>query len=157
MEVALHSTGNPRVLMSTPAVENFSRISPDGRHLAYSSNAANVDHVFVQPYPDANGSRWQAAEGRSPLWTPDGRALLFIQQNFLKSVSVIDGRPVGTSKALVDMSRYLTTEGGQLDLSADGKRILTVTRETAVEPSTVSAQIIVTLNALATSARSSRP
>lgn len=36
------------------------------------------------------------------------------------------GRPVGTPKALVDMSRYQMGVGGNFDLSADGTRILTV-------------------------------
>jgi Tol biopolymer transport system component len=166
MDVAIDSATPPRVLLATADSENFGVVSPDGRHIAYSHTVAGVTsampvesgtQVFVQPYPGINDGRWQVSNGRAPLWSRDGRELIFVDGAVLKSVAVSgEGRPVGSARVHFDASPYLITEGGGFDVSADGKRVLMVARETTVEPSTLSAQIIVTLNALNAQAGSAR-
>jgi serine/threonine-protein kinase len=72
--------GNPA---SRPVVrERFDNrtpaISPDGRWLAYVSNASGRDEVYVRPFPE-NGAALQVstAGGTEPLWSPDGERLFY--------------------------------------------------------------------------------
>jgi Tol biopolymer transport system component len=79
-------------------------LSPDGRFIAYSTRAregSTEQRVFVLA---ANGSSEttlsdHAGISRSPIWTPDGARILFVNDwtgTFgLSSVIMRDGRPVG--------------------------------------------------------------
>jgi Tol biopolymer transport system component len=42
----------PVTFLSTPANERTSRLSPDGRFLAYVSDESDQDESYVQPFPD---------------------------------------------------------------------------------------------------------
>ena len=67
------------VFLSTPAEERAARFSPDGRWVAYHTNERGGIQVFVRPYPRTDGSQRRISENisRSPIWSPDGRALYF--------------------------------------------------------------------------------
>jgi eukaryotic-like serine/threonine-protein kinase len=66
-------------LLQTPAAEANGEISPDGRWLAYQSNDAGRDEIYVRPFPDINGGRWQLSTtgGRTPVWSRTGDELFF--------------------------------------------------------------------------------
>ena len=91
-------------------------LSPDGKHIAYSALATNPSKAlspYVSPSPPdsadqhiyvltADGSRETVlvkgnSVNESPIWTPDGRRVLFVSnrsgQFTLWSVSVTDGQP----------------------------------------------------------------
>ena len=55
-----------------------SPVSPDGRWIAYHSNASGRTEIYVERYPEL-GSRQQISTdgGRLPLWSRDGRELFF--------------------------------------------------------------------------------
>ncbi len=55
-------------------------ISRDGRWLAYSSNETGRDEVFVRPFPEVDGGKWQVSTegGISPVWANNGRELFFV-------------------------------------------------------------------------------
>jgi Tol biopolymer transport system component len=53
--------------------------SPDGRWIAYSSNEASGLDIYVRPFPKPGG-KWQVSNrggGKTPVWSRDGRKLLF--------------------------------------------------------------------------------
>jgi Tol biopolymer transport system component len=55
-------------------------VSPDGRCLAYASNESGRSEVYVRPFPDGSGrTQVSAAGGTWPLWSRDGRWLLYTQ------------------------------------------------------------------------------
>jgi eukaryotic-like serine/threonine-protein kinase len=76
-------------LMRTKANEALPRISPDGRFVAYQSDASGRWEVYVQPFPRGEG-RWQvsAGGGRQALWNPGGGELFFVSGNDLMAVDV---------------------------------------------------------------------
>jgi eukaryotic-like serine/threonine-protein kinase len=66
------------------------RISPDGNWLAYTStNELGQNEIWVRPYPEVNGGRWQVSKkgGDSPLWSPVGRELFFRDGDAVIAVS----------------------------------------------------------------------
>jgi len=71
--------GRVEPLRGTPAVEYWPEISPDGRWLAYGSNASGRMDVYVQPYPGkATGTLVSDEGGISPAWHPSGRELFYV-------------------------------------------------------------------------------
>jgi serine/threonine-protein kinase len=55
-------------------------ISPDGRWLAYTSNESGTNEVYVRPFPNTSAVRWQVSNGggNSPVWSPTGRELFYL-------------------------------------------------------------------------------
>jgi hypothetical protein len=76
----------PEVFFDLPDSNEFgSSFSPDGKWIAYASNAApdktaapTVFSIYVQPYP-ATGVKYQVSQGSGawPLWTGGGHELLY--------------------------------------------------------------------------------
>ncbi len=54
-------------------------LSPDGRWLAYESDASGQGEIYVRPFPDVQEGLSQVSTdgGIHPLWGPDGRELLY--------------------------------------------------------------------------------
>ncbi len=66
-------------LARTPDREGWPEISPDGRWLAYASNASGRFEVYVQPFPGPGARQQVSLEGgESPAWNPAGGELLFL-------------------------------------------------------------------------------
>ena len=68
----------PFPLIETAFNEGQAVFSPSGRFIAYVSNDSGVNQVYVQPFPPT-GARVQlsSGNGRSPMWTSDGRTVLY--------------------------------------------------------------------------------
>ena len=81
------------------------RFSPDGRFLVYSLPTAgdNPDRGVYALAIDGS-SNVKLADGASPAWTPDGKAVVFFGDRAgttdLRLVPVADGRPHGTATVL---------------------------------------------------------
>ncbi len=67
-------------ITDTPTTEVQPAISRDGRWLAYVVTTAGQPQVFVSPFPEARGSRWQVTTGGGtmPTWSADGRELYLV-------------------------------------------------------------------------------
>jgi Tol biopolymer transport system component len=55
--------GNAELLFATESFETNAEISPDGRWLAFQSNASGEFEIYVRPYPDVHAGRWQISRG----------------------------------------------------------------------------------------------
>jgi hypothetical protein len=66
------------------------QISPDGRWMAYSSNESGRYEIYVRPYPEVNGGKWQVSTGGGdwPLWSRDERELFYRSGEAFMAVSV---------------------------------------------------------------------
>ena len=65
--------------LNTQFNERQARVSPDGRFVAYTSDAANISEVYVQTFPDPKGGRWPISQGggQFPHWSRDGKELFY--------------------------------------------------------------------------------
>jgi serine/threonine-protein kinase len=129
-------------LIHGPANELWAEVSPDGRWVAYDSDESGQFEVYVRPYRDDQGGRWQvsAAGGRQPLWSPNGRELFYRDfSGAMMSVPVAAGTPFtsGHPKRLFEGADYSgsgASGGGRTyDISRDGNRFLMVRYENQPE------------------------
>jgi eukaryotic-like serine/threonine-protein kinase len=65
---------NPRYDEAAPA------LSPDGKWLAYESDETGRMEVYIRPFPNTEGGKWQVSVngGQAPLWAHGGRELFFV-------------------------------------------------------------------------------
>ncbi|HTJ21064.1 MAG TPA: protein kinase [Gemmatimonadaceae bacterium] len=87
--VNLDGDRTPRPLVVAGFDALAARVSPDGHWLAYTSNESGRNEVYVRPFPGAGG-RWAVSTdgGTEPVWTSDGRALLYRDGSSLLRVAV---------------------------------------------------------------------
>jgi Tol biopolymer transport system component len=111
--------------------KNAAAISPNGRWMAYVSLESGNPEVYVRPYPDVNGGKWQisTARGMSPRWSKDGGTLYFMGQSGVMSTRIENGTSFSASRPglvmpLPAVVRVPNALSGNFDLSPDGQRLL---------------------------------
>jgi Tol biopolymer transport system component len=135
--VLLSPTGEKRPWLNTKANEAWAEISPDGKTMAYGSDATGQFEVYLQPFPGP-GPRVQVSidGGTSPLWSHSGKELFFIRRmgkpgarmEEICAADIVPGPPISTSKPRVLFSGKYQTLGGitNYDVSLDDQRFLLV-------------------------------
>jgi len=138
--VLMSPTGEVHPWLDTKANEAWAEISPDGKTMAYGSDASGQFEVYIQPFPGP-GPRWQVSVngGTSPHWSRTGKELFFIHSTGKGSakaaraeelcvVDVIPGPPITTGKPRVLFSGQYQMLGGltNYDVSTDDQRFLMV-------------------------------
>jgi hypothetical protein len=124
-------------LLRTKANEVFPRISPDGKLVAYQSDASGRWEVYVQPFPRGEG-RFQISVGggRHALWNPRGGELFYVSGNALKVVDVaveprfhagaprrlFEGDAIGLNLVAKDQGMFER----HYDVAPDGRRFVVV-------------------------------
>jgi len=117
-------------LVATHSQEAGPSISPDGRWLAYTSNEDGEEEVFVRPWPDVNGGKWQVSRegGTEPQWSPNGRELFYRSGNQEFMAAQVDGSEtfrVRETQTLFSASVYLSGPAhAAYAVSRDGRRFL---------------------------------
>jgi eukaryotic-like serine/threonine-protein kinase len=105
-------------------------VSPNGRWMAYDSDESGRVEVYAQSFPDPSRKRWKVspANGSEPLWTRNGRELVFRKGDSVMAVSMDpeNGR-TGPATALFG-GPYPDSPGWtrprSYDVSRDGERFL---------------------------------
>jgi len=124
------TAGKPTAFLSTPASENQSMFSPDGRFIAYSSNEAgdNVPVVYVRQFAGPGKWRVSASRGNFPRWSAETHDLLWVDQGQDKLMavpfSVVGGAFVAGKPQLWSPMSLLPMASSPYDLHPDGKRIV---------------------------------
>ena len=123
-----------RPLAANPAYnESAAALSPDGKWLAYESDETGRTEVYVRPFPNTDGGKWQVSDngGQAPVWAKRGLELFFIDGGrSMTAVRVSDGAAPGLSarKKLfaLDVDLFAANTGyyAPYDISSDGTRFL---------------------------------
>jgi Tol biopolymer transport system component len=124
--------GKPTPIVRTPADENASQFSPDGRWLAYVSAETGQSEVYIQAVSDPSTRRQvSTGAGRRPRWRGDGRELFYMSGDKLMAVELRQGAPleVGVPKELLKVS-----SGEDYAATRDGQRFLFTTHLQEIPP-----------------------
>jgi serine/threonine-protein kinase len=136
---AANAPGQPALpevspLLQTPFEERNGIVSPNGRWLAYESDASGRLEIYVRPFPNVSDGQWQLSTtgGARPLWSRNGQELFYVAADgALMSVRVettgATWRAGQPARALE--GRYFTGAtagfaGRTYDVSPDGRRFL---------------------------------
>ena len=129
-----------RPLLATPDEDHAPALSPDGRWLAYASDASGSDQVYVRSLTPGGelggqGDMWQVSRegGDDPVWSRNGRRLFFRAPGQQVMVAEL---PARAAMAQLDTPRrwaewVLPGTDGRIeirsfDVAADGDRVLTL-------------------------------
>ncbi|HYV96213.1 MAG TPA: protein kinase, partial [Gemmatimonadaceae bacterium] len=128
----------PKPLIASPQFdEEAIAISPDGRWIAYETNETGKIDVFIRPFPNVDGGKWQVSSGggRAPLWAKSGRELFFVNtKRDMVAVSISDGPTPspGEPRTLFHMRDELFLQDPEnytpFDISPDGQRFIMARR-----------------------------
>ena len=122
-----------RRIVATGYDEGGSALSPDTRWLAYVSNEQGENEVFVRPFPDADGGKWQVSSGggSAPVWAHNGRELFYVGGGSMKVVTIHPGPPFSAEPPRVlfvipDRVRVGSPVRGTFAITPDDQRLLMV-------------------------------
>ena len=127
-QVSLASPTHPTSLLTWDVYRGRSRVSPDGRWIAYHSTESGRNEVYVRAYPSLDRKQQVSnGGGAQPLWSRDGKELFFITLNAkLVAVDVKAGTDfrVGESHVLFQTPIDGNPVLGQYAATTDGQRFL---------------------------------
>jgi serine/threonine protein kinase len=119
--------GKATPFLQSEANETLGRFSPDGRWIAYVSNASGREEVYVVPFPGPGGE-WQisTAGGRAPIWTRGGREIVYQAPG--DEIMAVEVRTSPAFQAGIPKTLFKThlrpPPGRQFDVTPDGERFL---------------------------------
>jgi eukaryotic-like serine/threonine-protein kinase len=91
VSIPVGAQGKPTPVVDTPFADGLlgACLSPDGRWLAYTSNATGSMEVWIRPYPGpGKAERVSPDGGVDPVWSKDGRELFYISRARMMAVRV---------------------------------------------------------------------
>jgi eukaryotic-like serine/threonine-protein kinase len=128
---AIGGAGAPTVVVepATPrgTVRDF-RLSPDGRWIAYTSNESGRTEIYVVPFPNTGGSKWQASYTgvMAAEWRGDSKELYGFGADNRVYAMTFDGKgaqpEIGAAQPLFTIPNTAAT--GLYEAAPDGKRFL---------------------------------
>ncbi len=115
---------------ATEFIEAQPRFSPDGKWIAYVTDASGRSEVVVRPFPGPGGRvQVSAGGGAEPVWSRDGRRIFYRDGRHMvaASVSTVGGFSV-TSRTNLFPDEYMFSPAPHAfyDVSADGRRFLMI-------------------------------
>jgi serine/threonine-protein kinase len=119
--------GKPEQFLKSQFQDTDPEFSPDGRWLAYISNATGTNELYVRAFPppaSGQGGQWQISNsgGQVPMWSRTSHDLLYQSGDQIMAVNyTVKGDTFVADKPRV----WLAKLGGStaFDLAPDGKRI----------------------------------
>jgi Tol biopolymer transport system component len=137
--VPVEGGGEPFTLVKTEFDDVDGRFSPDGRWLAYASDASGQMEIYLQRVDEmrlvGGPQRVSDGGGEQPRWLPDGSELFFLSQGRLMGVEIELGseRPAGVPQELFVLGE--PRGDNSYAVSPDGQRILAIVSEGAASRS----------------------
>jgi serine/threonine-protein kinase len=85
----LNGNGGTRELKGDSSTNNMPDFSPDGRWMAYVSDATGRREVYVRSFPQLGRVvRISDSGGTEPLWSPDGRRIYYRGNGLFMAASI---------------------------------------------------------------------
>ena len=139
---------NPKPFLETQFLEDQAQFSPDGRWVAYVSDASGSREVYVRPFPPSpeNRGQWMISNGggSEPRWRGDGKEMFYVsgQRVMAAAISTSPIFSAGIPQVLFSAPLYTasnTISPHDWDLAPDGKRFLinTISGEGSSIPITI--------------------
>lgn len=123
--------GTSEPFLTSTDSEHSGVFSPNGKFVAYVSDATEGNQVYVRPFPGPGRARRISVEGGiEPLWSADGLEVIYRHAKYVISVSIgtsDDGNigELGQPEVVFQGSYTSYGLGGpNYDVSADGNRFL---------------------------------
>jgi eukaryotic-like serine/threonine-protein kinase len=128
-----------KTLMGTQKLETNGEVSPDGRWLAYESDESGRNEIYVRPFPDVDGGRWQISTGGGDkaAWSRNSKELYYeVPRQTMMAVPVTAGAgkefTYGKPVPLFSVKPYYFGRtsgrnqliGRQYDVAADGRFVM---------------------------------
>ena len=126
----LDAGSSPVPLLQTEFDEDHAALSPDSQWLAYTTDEAGQEDIYVRPFPNVEDGKVRISTegGREPLWGPDGSELFYRSGDAFMSVRV-ETEPAfrpGTPEVLFVVPNSPGGGGVRYDLAPDGQRFLII-------------------------------
>ncbi len=125
--------GSSTPLLATEFSETSATLSPDGRWLAYQSNASGESEIYARPFPNIDDGQWLISTdgGTRPLWGPDGRELFYLSRDRKLMTVRVQTEPSfapGNPEVVLKGHNFAlgSSPGRAYDISPDGKRFLVI-------------------------------
>ena len=136
-------------LIATPSSELNADVSPDGRWLAYESDASGQSEVYVRPFPNVDDGQWLVSTdgGTRPRWSPTGRDLFYLHEGRLFVAPVTTGATFtpGNPEMLFE-GAFDGVAGRTYDVSPDGERFLIIKQADATSEMATAPRVIIVEN-----------
>ncbi|MEO7086603.1 MAG: protein kinase [Gemmatimonadaceae bacterium] len=141
IKIAIVESGHVRPLLSTSAAEQSPRISPDGKHLAFTVTDGGRSKLQIASYPSL-GDRIVVAEGNvsDPRWTRDGTLVYADSARHAIAVTFQGGQQFAIASRHIVGSIAPGSRGWDID--ASGKRIVYATDQAGLQ----ARRLVVTVN-----------
>lgn len=141
----------PAPLFTTPRAETQPAWSPDGRWIAYTSNASGRNEVYRRPYPGpGEATLLSSGGGSSPVWRADGAELFYVEpgegRDRLMSIRAPSAAQPGHPVALFSFTQgslfHPTGAFALFDVSPDGRRFYSVRDRARVTPRLANIELV---------------
>jgi hypothetical protein len=134
-------SAKPFPYLQTEFREAYSRFSPDGRWLAYTSDESKRNEIYVQSFPTPGGKLPVSTKGgERPVWSRDGKELYFVSPDGkMMAAEVKTGSKfeAGVPKPLFNV-RLSRGMDAWFDVTGDGRFLIPVqVGQTSKAPITV--------------------
>ncbi len=124
----------PALLVASPSFDEAApALSPDGKWLAYESDETGSIEVYIRPFPNTEGGKWQVSTngGQAPLWAHSSKEIFFVDgERNMVATPVGPGSPLqlGERRVLFRVGADLYLQNPEhytpFDISLDDKRFL---------------------------------
>jgi Tol biopolymer transport system component len=119
----------PRLILESTPLLDQAQISPDGRFVAYGSNASGRWEVYVAALPSPNRRRQISSEGGGQAhWRRDGKEIFYLTADgAVMSVDVSlagDGDFAAPKRLFQSVLSRPTMSTDEYDVTSDGKRFI---------------------------------